>query len=155
MYCSSCGNGVTSGLRYCNHCGAKATEEGRDQVAKPPELFADSLIWAIVTVFIVGLGCNIGLIAVLKEMLNLNAAMIAAFALLVFAMMFALEGVFIWMLLSRRKAAALDGETGRPKGQVTKELIDGPVRALSEPVASVTEQSTRSFEPIYRGRKSE
>jgi hypothetical protein len=38
--------------------------------------------------------------------------------------------------------------------QVTKELDAAQPRALPEPVPSVTEHTTRTFEPLYSERKS-
>jgi hypothetical protein len=44
---------------------------------------------------------------------------------------------------------------GAAKEAATKELDAAQARALPEPVPSVTEHTTRSFEPIYSKRKAE
>src|SRR6266446_3006317 len=67
MYCSTCGGAVASSLSYCNHYGARLSGPAADADRKPAELFPDSLVWAIVSVFVVGLGGTIGLMAVMKE----------------------------------------------------------------------------------------
>jgi uncharacterized paraquat-inducible protein A len=154
MYCSSCGVAATPGLSYCNQCGAKLNGAKSDSAAKASELFPESLAWAIVSVFIVGLGCIIGLMAMMKELLNFSEKLIVMFALLSFAMMFVVEGVLIWMLLSRRSGTKAAGEAVQLKGQVTKELGPAQARAFTEP-ASVTEHTTRTFEPLYSERKAE
>ncbi len=69
---------------------------------KAAELFPDSLIWAIVSVFVVGIGCVIGLMAVMKNY-GLNDGAVLAFSTLIFLLMLGVESVFIWLLLSRRK----------------------------------------------------
>jgi uncharacterized paraquat-inducible protein A len=156
MYCSSCGAAVTRGLSYCNHCGAKLGGAQAEAVARQQELFPDSLIWAIVSVFVVGMGTTIGLMAMLKQLLDLGQGIIIAFGLLGFALMIAVESVFIYLLLSRRKTGAKEKREGeQDAGRATKELDAArEARALPEPVPSVTEQTTRTFEAAYVERKA-
>jgi len=120
--------------------------------SKPSELFPDSLIWAIVTIFIVGLGCTIGLMAVMKDY-NFDKGLIIAFTSMLLLLTLAVEGVFIWMLRGQRGKAGEVGDSARLKQQATKELEAPNARALPEPVPSVTEHTTRAFEPIYSERK--
>ena len=130
--------------------GAKA-----EAVAKQQEMFPDSLIWAIVSVFVVGMGTTIGLMAMLKQLVDLSQSLILLFGLLSFALMIAVESVFIYMLLSRRRSAKEARVDEHPEGRETKELDAArEARALSEPMPSVTEQPTRAFEPVYSERKS-
>lgn len=103
MYCSSCGAAAAKGLSYCNQCGAKLSG-AKGGVTKPAELFPDSLVWAIVSVFVVGLGCIIGLMAVMKDY-GFNQLLIIAFTLLIFLLILAVEGVFISLLFSRNSGA--------------------------------------------------
>jgi predicted amidophosphoribosyltransferase len=155
MYCSSCGAAVARGISYCNLCGAKLNAAKDESAAKPAEMFSESLVWAIVAVFICGLGVTIGLMAMMKELLDFNQGLIIAFALLSFVLMFAVEGVLIWLLLQRRGEAQKSVDAERAKEQTTRELDAAKVRALPEPVPSVTENTTRTFEPIYNKRTSE
>jgi len=46
-------------------------------------------------------------------------------------------------------------DQGSLKEQTTNELKAAPARVLSEPVPSVTEHTTRAFEPIYMLKKTE
>ena len=158
MYCSSCGSAVGRDLSYCNHCGAKLSGAKGDSVAKPAEPIPDSLVWAIVSVFVVGLGCMIGLMAVMEDY-RFNQGMTIGFTFLIFLLMLAVEGVFISLLLSRKRSVRERSETGRLNGrlkeQATKELGAVPAQALPEPAASVTEHTTRAFEPIYSERKGD
>lgn len=157
MYCSSCGGSVARGISYCNLCGVKLNGAKDESVAKPAELFPDSLIWAIVAVFVIGLGVTIGLMAMMKELLDFGQGLIIAFALLCFLLMFVVEGVFIWLLLQRRREAhrAGDNAVTQQTELTTRELDAAQMRSLPEPLPSVTEQTTRTFEPIYSERKSE
>lgn len=150
MYCSSCGSAVPANLRYCNHCGAKVNTKRNDD-APQPELFPESLVWAIVSIFVVGIGATIGLMAVMKEVLHFDMSLIMFFSLLSFGLMTVIEAVFIWLLLSRSRIGKrqLQG-----KETPAQELSDASPRLLSDPVPSVTEQTTRAFEPVHQKRKS-
>ena len=153
MYCSSCGVAVFEGLTYCNHCGAKLAGKPT-KTNRPSDTAMESLIWAIVGVFVGGMGVLIGLLAVMNNELRFNMGILLFFSFIVFALMTAIEAVLIWMLISRHRAAirALESEQ---KQTATKELDVGPERLLAEPgpMPSVTEQTTRSFEPVYQKRK--
>lgn len=154
MFCSSCGAGVARGLSYCNRCGSKLNGTKDADSGKSPELFSDSLIWAIVSVFIVGLGTAIGLMAVMKDLLNFSTGLIVLFTSITFATMVAVEAVLIWLLLSRRRGEKEAGDAVRLQEQAAKELNEAQARALAPPAQSVTEHTTRTFEPIYSERKS-
>lgn len=143
------------GLSYCNHCGAKLGGAKGDATDGQSKTLPESLIWAMVSVFVVGMGTTIGLMAMLKQLLDLNQGIILAFGLLGFALMIAVESVFIYLLLGRRRTGARGaGDREESRGQTTRELDAAQARALPEPVPSVTEQTTRAFEPAYTERKS-
>ena len=71
-----------------------------------------------------------------------------------FLLMLLLEFVFIRLLWRRTQAAKETSDRALPKGQATNELDAAHVRALPEPMPSVTEHTTRAFDPIYTERKS-
>jgi hypothetical protein len=150
MYCSSCGTSIAHGLAYCNHCGGKLiqAQTSLDQA----QLFPDSLIWAIVTVFITGLGAIIGLMALMKAELHFDIGIILFITLLSFALMTAIEGVLVWLLINRSRVGRTAGEIDQ-KQRDTHALGDAPPRQLAEPLPSVTEHTTRTFEPVYEKRK--
>ena len=151
MYCSSCGAAVGQGLSYCKNCGAKSP----GAIAKPSELFPESLVWAIVTIFVVGLGSIIGLAALMKKLLDSSSEVINVVILLGFLLMIAIEAVFIWLLLRQKSAMKKANEIEQP-AETAKEFYEPPARVLTEAaIPSVTEYTTRSFEPIYSERKSE
>jgi hypothetical protein len=121
------------------------------QIAKTSEVPAESLIWAIVAIFVVGMGTIIGLMAVMKNELHFDLSLILFFSLVSFALMTAIEAVFIWLLFSRSRAKA--PREMRSNAQPTKELFEGSQKVLPEPLPSVTEQTTRAFDPVYEKRK--
>lgn len=154
MYCSSCGAAVGQGLSYCNFCGAKLNGLKGDGVNKSPEVKSELLVQTMAGVFVCGLAAIAVLMGVMKAVLDLNVGQILAFTLLSFLIMVVLEGVFIRLLFRRNRGAEEGGDAVLTKGQATKELDAAPARMLPEPVPSVTEHTTRAFDPIYTERTS-
>lgn len=147
MYCSVCGVAVTQNLSYCNQCGAKLNRG--ESLVKSSEVKPELLIRAMVTTFIFGIGITAVLIGVMKSVLQLPAGTILAFMLVPLTVMLILEAVFIRLLLRGKQPA---DETPALKAQITNELDAAHARLISEP-ASVTEHTTRAFDPIYRKEK--
>lgn len=152
MYCSSCGVAVTPGLTYCNYCGEKLNSAKSDSTIKAREVRPESLIGAMVFSFVFGLGAITILIGVMKTVLRLELGIILAFTLLCFLIMLLLEGVFIRLLLSRKRGAEAARHAVPAKGQATRELDATQPRALQEPLSSVTEHTTRAFDRIHSER---
>ena len=151
MYCSSCGVAVAPGLTYCNYCGEKLSGAKRDSTIKSPEVRPETLVAAMVFTFVFGLGAITVLMGVMK-VLHLEGGLILAFALLSFLIMLSVEGVIIRLLFRRNRGAEEGGDSGRLKGQPTRELDAAQARALPEPIPSVTEHTTRAFDPSYPER---
>ncbi len=154
MYCSSCGVAVAQGLSYCNYCGAKSSGTKGNNVVEPSAVKPETLVAAMVFVFVFGLGAITVLIGVMKAVLGLNLGQILAFTLLSFLIMLLIEGVCIRLLFRRKRGTEEAGDTVLFKGQGTKELDAAQARALPEPVPSVTERTTRAFESVYNERTS-
>ena len=155
MYCSSCGVAVAQGLSYCNFCGATITGGQGDGVAKPPAVQPGLLVSAIVGLFILGLVAIAILTGVMKAVAGFDIAIVLAITMLAFMLLVIVEGVLIGMLLKGKRAPKKPANSERLNANRTKGLDEAPARALPEPVASVTEHTTRAFDPIYRERKSE
>lgn len=151
MYCSSCGVAVAQGLSYCNYCGAKLGEAKSDSLVKS-EIKPELVVSAMVATFVLGLIAITALIGVMKSVLGLEAAQILGFAGLSFLMMIVLEGVFLLLLFRRPRAKHESLISESLNGQMTKELDVAQARALREPGLSVTDNTTRAFEPIYTER---
>jgi heme A synthase len=103
-------------------------------------------------VFILGLVAITMLLGVMKTVLNLNTGLVLAFALLSFLIMLSIEGVFVSLLLRRKRGSEEAGGATLLQGQATRELDAAQARALPEPASSVTEHTTRTFEPVYNER---
>jgi len=152
MYCSSCGVAVTPGLSYCNYCGERLSGAKSDSIIRSPEVKPETLVGAMVFTFVFGLGAITALMGVMKVILHLEGGQILGIALLNFLIMLSLEAVFIRLLLRRKRGAEEGGDM--LKGQGTRELDAAQARVLPEPMSSVTEHTTRAFDPVYRERSS-
>ena len=153
MYCSSCGGAVAQGLSYCNHCGAKLGVGGGDSIM-PSGVKPEKLVEMMAAVFICGLVAIAILIGVLKEVADLDLPFLVVAAMLSFLLMFVVEGVLIGLLLKGRRGAKGRGDGERLKEQTTRGLGEAQARVLPEPAPSVTDHTTRSFDPIYSEQKS-
>ena len=150
MYCSSCGVAIAQGLSYCNYCGAKLSDARSDRAS--PEVKPETLVGAMVGAFVLGLAAITVLIGVMKAVLHLDTGLIISFAWSSFLIMLSLEAVFIWLLLHRKRGAKQERETSERKA--TTELDATQPRALAEGVPSVTEHTTRAFDPVHVERTS-
>src|SRR6267143_4646106 len=152
MYCSTCGVAVAQGLSYCNFCGAKLNGAKGETRIESSEVKPASLVAAMVFVFVFGLVAITMLMGMMKAILHLDAGVILAFALLCFLIMLSLEGVFVRLLFSRKRRIEEASDNVQLKGQATKELDAAQARVLPESTPSVTEHTTRAFEPNYTER---
>lgn len=155
MYCSSCGVAVAQGLAYCNFCGAKLGGAKGVETEKWTTIPPAYLMAAMVMVFIVGLGAAVTLMSMLKGINDpANEAFIKAFAALTFLLMLGVEVMFTWLLLRRKRGAQEAIHPALSRARSTNELGAAQERLLPEPMPSVTEQTTRTLEPIYNERNS-
>ena len=154
MYCSTCGVAVSQGLSFCNYCGAKLGGVKGEDAGRPSEIKPELLVSAMVGLFILGLVAIAVLIGVLKAVAGFDLPFLLAATMFSFLLMLVVEGVLIGLLLKGRKAARRADDAVRPKEQTTRELGDAQARALPEPVPSVTEHTTRTFDPVYSERRS-
>jgi len=149
MYCSSCGVPVTQNLSYCKHCGANLNPTTAD---KSSEIKPGLLVPAMVFLFVFGLAAITILIGVMKSELGFNEAQVLAFASISFLTMLGLQVVFVSMLF-RQQRRNHQIEAMKLPQRATNELDARQTPALPEGVPSVTEHTTRAFDPVYIERK--
>jgi len=146
MYCSSCGSALTPNLVYCNKCGARVSPSDADE--RRPEF----LISAMIGLFVLGIGVMIGLMAVMKRGVGFDPPIILAITMLCFSLLFLIESILIFFLFRasfRRKRKDVE----QLKKPTTKELDSGTPFGLPANMASVTEHTTRAFDPVYIEKK--
>jgi hypothetical protein len=141
---------VAQGLSYCNHCGAKLIRT--ESVVKSPEVKPELLVSSMVATFILGMAAITILMGVMKTVLGLPVERVLAFSLIPFLLMLIIEGVLMRLLFRRNQRAEVSAPA-LSKEQATNELDPAQPRVLPEAKASVTEHTTRAFDPIYTERK--
>lgn len=150
MYCSSCGVALARGVSFCNYCGAKlpSAETGIESREVRPGL----LVSAMAGIFILGLPGIAFIIFMVNAALRLDPQQTMAFAWSSFLLLVALEVVFLIMLLTGLRRKQNPPEKHSLRGPHTEELEEKYAGPLTEPVSSVTEHTTRAFDPIPRER---
>ncbi|HKO96026.1 MAG TPA: hypothetical protein VJU86_03475 [Pyrinomonadaceae bacterium] len=153
MYCSTCGVAVAKGLSYCNYCGAQLIGPQVDpshlQTVRP-----ELVVSAMAALFILGLFAIAVLIGVGKAGAGFDLPILLAITTVSFVMLMIIEGVLIHLLLRSKREPKKVSNTNGVKDHTTRELQEAQARMLPEPVASVTENTTRAFDPIPVERKS-
>jgi len=155
MFCPSCGTESTIELKYCNRCGANLSTTVAPQNVQPvivnvtkPTIIIGALL-LIVTLG--GFGGLVGGAIRLAEILHGNDSFMA---IILFGMLtIMIVDIFLIRLLSRLINAAL---SSNPQPQFTTTMptgmpaqIQNPTTSRLQGVPSVTENTTRLFEP-YR-----
>src|SRR6185436_12555093 len=90
------------------------------------------------------------LLGVMKEILGFQFGPLLAFAFLTFLILIGLEGILISRLFRRRPDKPKPGAEATVN--ITKEL-ESHSRVVSEPVGSVTDHTTRTWDPSYNERR--
>lgn len=150
MYCQTCGSALTQPTKYCNRCGTQlvsTSEQILDKVAAEKRLdeYLDGLFW--ISVF--GLAFILGGMALLRKV-NFSDLIVIGYVILSTTVFLINFGFSIWGAL-RIMRSSKEGKVLMQPAADTRELPP----AKGEPVmvpASVTENTTRSFEPIYKQR---
>jgi len=151
MYCPSCGNEITVELKYCNRCGANLTlpATASPMMFAPPKLTMPSIVLGIT--ILGGLGVIFGSATEFARQ-GFNWAAIVWMVLFGAATLFGCIGLLIRFLT---KMLTLGREIAPPQQQPRLQFTDRPATPhlpppRMEPVPSVTENTTRTFAPIYR-----
>ena len=158
MDCPTCGAQLAQALSYCNRCGANLNLVKDQGGTKAPVKTIDSVLGSMVSTAIPILGIILGALVLMKkghiaEELGIAFVLLSALTLLV------LESIFVGQLRRLNKGVKPEaGGDAQPKALKTDELGAGSVRALAapvEPMSSVTDQTTRTLEPIYSEHKAD
>ncbi|MGB8508191.1 MAG: hypothetical protein WCD76_07295, partial [Pyrinomonadaceae bacterium] len=158
MFCPHCGAESTSELNYCKRCGGNLYALAPGQQAETRPAVSAGVAWAIggTTLFLVLCGL-IGMLAALTDMARGRDFLTPIVFIAVAGGATILGSV---ALLMRFWTNLLIGaqKTNKPatfaKPSKTNDLGPARVSALPEPIpSSVTEHTTRTFDPAYRGSK--
>ncbi len=148
MYCQACGSAIAHKTKYCNRCGTQlvlADEVKPDKTPAEKRLdeYLDGLFW--ISVF--GLGFIIGGTVLLTKF-GVRDLIVLGYAVLSTIVFLINFGFSIWGALSLMRAR--DGKLTMRPGHETRELGPPKIESMPIPATSVTENTTRSFEPLER-----
>jgi hypothetical protein len=157
MYCPSCGKELTPELSYCNRCGANLKPVSIQSGAPPAKLVgaAWAISVAVALVTLGGFGMIFGLVMTLiMRGINLSPGGMfwISFALLV---ILAIDWLLVRQLSRVLDLPQLSANATQSKKPELNEQPMQQIEAPREPVSSVTEHSTRTFEPIHRKRETQ
>jgi hypothetical protein len=150
MYCPTCGNEIPVELKYCNRCGANLTLPATvaPVALAPVKLTVPSIVLGVT--ILGGLGVIFGSATEFARQ-GLHPAAIVWMVLFSSATLFGCTGLLIRFLT---KMMTLQRELAPLQQQPRPTFTDRPAMPhlppRMEPVGSVTENTTRTFAPIYR-----
>ncbi len=147
MYCQTCGSVLAHNTKYCNRCGTQLVLAGDRSPDKTPaekrlDEYLDGLFW--ISVF--GLGFIIGGTVLLTKT-GVRDLIVLGYTILSTIVFLINFGFSLWGSLSIMRSSK-DGKLTMQPGHDTRELGPAKIEPLPIPVTSVTENTTRSFEPI-------
>lgn len=151
MFCSFCGTESTPGLNYCNRCGASlGTQELATTgvgLAKPT--FILSICATLITLF--------GFLALILGAVELARNEFGKDPVMLMIMMGMLTILVVDIMLIRQVSRLVSASIGsgglkQPKPLGQPKQTSRQLNARPDPVPSVTENTTRTFEPVYRER---
>jgi hypothetical protein len=142
-------------MRYCNRCGTQlvASEESAAKTAREKRLdeYLDGLFW--ITVF--GLAFVLGGTIILK-MIALNNWLILGYMLLSSIAFLINFGFSLWGVARIHREGKIDqSTTASPNASELASPQAAAALPPAMPQSSVTENTTRSFDPVYVKRKSD
>jgi hypothetical protein len=148
MYCPTCGNEITIELNYCKRCGANLSLPVTAMTPAPPvKLTAPSLVLGLTIVC--GLGIVFGGVTELASQ-GIHPIALAWIVIASMAMLFGFSGLLIrfWSKMASLPRALPPQPLARQ--QMKDRVASQQLPPHFEPVPSVTENTTRTFSPIYR-----
>jgi hypothetical protein len=150
MFCPSCGVALAQRMKYCNRCGSQLlTSRDAAEIESSEKRLREEMVdlfW--VTVF--GLGLILGGMALIKSVLHLSEWILIAYMIVsstAFTINFALS---LWQIRRLARASAGLKEILQAGQLDTNELEPVKARAALESSPSVTENTTRTLEPISK-----
>ena len=148
MYCPNCGLDHTNGFNYCNRCGMNLNPD-KPKTVSTPLVF----IFLVAIAFITFVGFSMPLIS-MSELSNkgFNPKSLIAFSIF---MLFAVVGVdylLIGLLTRLLGVSTFDRFSGMLRSHhAQRQIAEQPIARLPQqqtPFRSVTESTTRNFEPV-------
>jgi hypothetical protein len=144
MYCAACGTGITPGLSFCNRCGFSLKERSESKTGP-----ISAFLTAITIIGVGGLGIMLGGALALASKVGQQPELIGIFMLFTFFIV-TISEILLIRQLSRLTGEAKHGIISGQQASAQNELPSPQARSLSEPIPSVTENTTRTLEYLRR-----
>ena len=147
MYCAGCGNLISAELNYCKSCGMRLLSEEKSENSNRILI---TLIITFGVITIIGLGILLSLIALLLD----RGATEKTFGIIV--VFYLASFTAIEFVLGSQISKLINASIGKDKKQTSKIVqpvgLPAPITAQleehREPVRSVTENTTRTFDKV-------
>lgn len=151
MYCQSCGAEAAQGLKYCNRCGANLNSQSElmVQMVRPVGLTGPALVLGLTMVSSL-IVIFMGITKLARTGVNpLSLTWIAIFSL---AATFGIAALLIKLWSRLLSLPPSTNQLARPNPPTIAHEHRPPAQILArrEPISSVTEHTTRTFEPLYK-----
>jgi len=147
MYCPTCGIDSVEGLKYCKRCGANFTSAFSDSTSKKfPRALTISFFIIIGSVFLAGLALPL---AASHDLMSsgFSTNQLMYIFLGDICVMLAVVVLLTWLFLRMIKLhQQTSGSASSPKPS-TSDFAPPQIAAPPQSIGSVTENTTRSFEP--------
>lgn len=143
MYCANCGIQLVQGLSYCNRCGFNLRERAESKTGS-----ITAFLTAITLLGVLGLAMMLGGALVLRRGAGLSQELVGVYMLFTFLIVSVTELMLVRNL--SRLSAPKEGQPRFLQPPVPQELHLPQASSLGEPVASVTENTTRTLEYARR-----
>lgn len=147
MYCSGCGSPIAPGLSFCNRCGTSLKERNESRQTGA----IGAIVTAMVLVAVIAMGLLLGGPIALKTEGQFGEELIVLFMFLT-VLICAFSEFFLYRQLGRitndkREPMVLPHTVAPTEFRAPQPL------SLAEPVASVTENTTRTLEYAREERR--
>lgn len=148
MYCPSCGNETTVEVKYCKRCGVNLSlpVHSWSQPAHPVKLTGPTIVLGVTMLGAMGI-----LFAAVTELarIGIHPAAVAWIVIFSMAILFGFTALLIrfWSKLVFQQRESKDIPTYHTPAALERGVA--PQLPARDPVPSVTENTTRTFSPIY------
>ena len=146
MFCPACGTALARPTKFCSRCGARLQLPEQTEVTpleKRFDEYLDGLFW---TAFF-GLAFVLGGAALFSQVLHLGRGFLIGYLILSSLAFLIVFGLRLWQTLVMARAFNQPGAAALPAARTTDKMLPPAQAAPVETVASVTEATTRNFEP--------
>jgi hypothetical protein len=153
MYCHACGIALTQPTKYCNRCGVQLVSTGTRKEKTATEKRLDEYVDGIFWISVFGLAFTLGGAVLLKKV-QFSDLVILIYAAISTTVFLINLGINLWGTLTLMRSTKEERKLAMQAGPETAELNPARPEMFLTPAASVTENTTRSFESVQRLNRS-